>query len=150
MWPRSENRFSRPSIEFLCRNYAPPLKAPSPLPRKYMSDHALYLVAVTDATVTIDELILAVTEKVKEIDELSQTMTSFNRWKDTSGKTGHKRRLEIEIHDLETKLSEKKTYRDALVRKNERLVKLIDLQASMESAYKDYLVDSQVTYEIQA
>jgi hypothetical protein len=125
------------------------MKAPEPLPQKYHDDHALYLIAVSDTTVTIDELILAVAEKVKEMDELSQSMTSFNRWKDTSGKAGRKRRLEIEIHDLETKLLEKKTYRDALVRKNERLVKLIDLQTSMESAYKDYLVDSQVTYEIE-
>lgn len=108
----------------------------------------MYLIALTDATLAIDELLLAVSEKVKEMNELSQSMTSFNRWKDTNGKTGRKKKLEIEVHTLETKLSEKKTYREALVRKNERLVKLIDLQISMESAYTEYVLDSQVTYDV--
>lgn len=148
MWPRSENRFSRPSVEFLCRNYAPPLKAPSPLPEKFVTDHALYLVAMTDATITIDEMLQAIAEKVKEIDDLATTMVSFNRWKDTSGKAGRNKRLHIELHDLEAKLTEKKSFRDALVSKNERLVKLIDLQASMDAAYKEYVLDSQVTYEV--
>lgn len=148
MWPRSENRFSRPSVEFLCRNYAPPLKAPSPLPEKFVTDHALYLVAMTDATITIDEMLQAIVEKVKEIDDLATTMVSFNRWKDTSGKAGRNKRLHIELHDLEAKLTEKKSFRDALVSKNERLVKLIDLQASMDAAYKEYVLDSQVTYEV--
>ena len=148
MWPRSENRFSRPSVEFLCRNYAPPLKAPSPLPEKFVTDHALYLVAMTDATITIDEMMQAIVEKVKEIDDLATTMVSFNRWKDTSGKAGRNKRLHIELHDLEAKLTEKKSFRDALVSKNERLVKLIDLQASMDAAYKEYVLDSQVTYEV--
>ena len=148
MWPRSENRFSRPSVEFLCRNYAPPLKAPSPLPEKFVPDHALDLVAMTDATITIDEMMQAIVEKVKEIDDLATTMVSFNRWKDTSGKAGRNKRLHIELHDLEAKLTEKKSFRDALVSKNERLVKLIDLQASMDAAYKEYVLDSQVTYEV--
>jgi predicted RNase H-like nuclease (RuvC/YqgF family) len=148
MWPRRESCYPRPSVEFLCRNYVPPLKAPEPLPEKYHDDHAMYLIALTDATLAIDELLLAVSEKVKEMNELSQSMTSFNRWKDTNGKTGRKKKLEIEVHTLETKLSEKKTYREALVRKNERLVKLIDLQISMESAYTEYVLDSQVTYDV--
>ena len=148
MWPRSENRFSRPSVEFLCRNYAPPLKAPSPLPEKFVTDHALYLIAMTDATLTIDEMMQEIVEKVKEIDELAVTMTSFNRWKDTSGKAGRNKRLQIELHDLEVKLTEKKSFRDALVTKNEGLVKLINLQASMDAAYKEYVVDSHVTYYV--
>lgn len=148
MWPRPESRISRPSVEFLCRNYTPPLKAPSPLPEKYVTDHALYLVAMTDATITIDEMMQAIVEKVKEIDDLAATMVSFNRWKDTSGKASRSKRLRIELHDLETKLTEKKSFRDALVSKNERLVRLIDLQASMEAAYKDYMLDCQVTYEV--
>ena len=113
-----------------------------------MTDHALYLVAMTDATITIDEMLQAIAEKVKEIDELATTMVSFNRWKDTSGKAGRNKRLHIELHDLEAKLTEKKSFRDALVSKNERLVKLIDLQASMDAAYKEYVLDSQVTYEV--
>jgi hypothetical protein len=148
MWPRSENCFSRPSVDFLCRNYAPPLKAPSPLPEKYVSDHALYLIAMTDATITIDEMVKAIAEKVTELNELTDTMKSFNRWKDTSGKAGRNKKLRIEIHDMEVKLTEKRSFRDALVSKNERLVKLIDIQASMEAAYKDYMLDSQVRYEV--
>ena len=90
----------------------------------------------------------AIVEKVKELNDLKDSMASFNRWKDTTGKVGRSKKLNIEIHDLEVKLSEKKSYRTALVSKNERLVKLIDLQASMEAAYKDYILDSQVTYEV--
>ena len=148
MWPSRDRHHRFPPIEFLIRNYAPPLKAPSPLPEKYLIDHALYLVAVTDATVSIDEMMQAIVEKVKELNDLKDSMASFNRWKDTTGKVGRSKKLNIEIHDLEVKLSEKKSYRTALVSKNERLVKLIDLQASMEAAYKDYMLDSQVTYEV--
>ena len=113
-----------------------------------MSDHALYLVAVTDATISIDEMMQAIEEKLKELQNLKDSMVSFNRWKDASGKAGLSKRLTIEIHDMETKLSEKKSYRTALVSKNERLVKLIDLQASMEAAYKDYMIDSRVIYDV--
>ena len=113
-----------------------------------MSDHALYLVAVTDATISIDEMMQAIEEKLKELNNLKDSMASFNRWKDTSGKAGLSKRLTIEIHDMEVKLSEKKSYRTALISKNERLVKLINLQASMEAAYKDYVVDSRVIYDV--
>jgi hypothetical protein len=148
MWPSRDRRHRFPPVDFLIRNYAPPLRAPSPLPEKYLIDHALYLVAVTDATVSIDEMMQAIVDKVKELNDLKDSMVSFNRWKDTAGKAGRSKRLSIEIHDLEVKLSEKKSYRTALVSKNERLVKLIDLQASMEAAYKDYMIDSQITYEV--
>jgi hypothetical protein len=148
MWPSRDRRHRFPPIEFLIRNYAPPLKAPSPRPEKYLIDHALYLVAVTDATISIDEMMQAIEEKLKELNNLKDSMASFNRWKDASGKAGLSKRLTIEIHNMEIKLSEKKSYRTALVSKNERLVKLIDLQASMEAAYKDYMLDSQVTYEV--
>lgn len=148
MWPSRDRRHRFPPIEFLIRNYAPPLKAPTPLPEKYLIEHAMYLVAVTDATISIDEMMQAIEEKLKELNNLKDSMASFNRWKDTSGKAGLSKRLTIEIHNMEIKLSEKKSYRTALVSKNERLVKLIDLQASMEAAYKDYILDSQVTYEV--
>lgn len=148
MWPSRDRRHRFPPIEFLIRNYAPPLKAPTPLPEKYLIEHAMYLVAVTDATISIDEMMQAIEEKLKELNNLKDSMASFNRWKDTSGKAGLSKRLTIEIHNMEIKLSEKKSYRTALVSKNERLVKLIDLQASMEAAYKDYMLDSQVTYEV--
>ena len=148
MWPSRDRRHRFPPVDFLIRNYAPPLRAPSPLPEKYLIDHALYLVAVTDATISIDEMMQAIEEKLKELNNLKDNMASFNRWKDASGKAGLSKRLTIEIHNMEIKLSEKKSYRTALISKNERLVKLIDLQASMEAAYKGYMLDSQVTYEV--
>lgn len=148
MWPSRDRRLRFPPVDFLIRNYAPPLRAPTPLPEKYMSDHALYLVAVTDATISIDEMMQAIEEKLKELQNLKDSMASFNRWKDTSGKAGLSKRLTIEIHDMEVKLSEKKSYRTALISKNERLVKLINLQASMEAAYNDYVVDSRVIYDV--
>ena len=148
MWPSRDRRHRFPPVDFLIRNYAPPLRAPTLLPEKYMSDHALSLVAVTDATISIDEMMQAIEEKLKELQNLKDSMVSFNRWKDASGKAGLSKRLTIEIHDMETKLSEKKSYRTALVSKNERLVKLIDLQASMEAAYKDYMIDSRVIYDV--
>ena len=148
MWPSRDRRLRFPPVDFLIRNYAPPLRAPTPLPEKYMSDHALYLVAVTDATISIDEMMQAIEEKLKELQHLKDSMASFNRWKDTSGKAGLSKRLTIEIHDMEVKLSEKKSYRTALISKNERLVKLINLQASMEAAYNDYVVDSRVIYDV--
>lgn len=148
MWPSRDRRHRFPPVDFLIRNYAPPLRAPTPLPEKYMSDHALYLVAVTDATISIDEMMQAIEEKLKELQNLKDSMASFNRWKDTSGKAGLSKRLTIEIHDMEVKLSEKKSYRTALISKNERLVKLINLQASMEAAYNDYVVDSRVIYDV--
>ena len=148
MWPSRDRRHRFPPVDFLIRNYAPPLRAPTPLPEKYVIDHALYLVAVTDATISIDEMMQAIEEKLKELQRLKDSMASFNRWKDTSGKAGLSKRLTIEIHDMEVKLSEKKSYRTALISKNERLVKLINLQASMEAAYKDYVVDSRVIYDV--
>ena len=148
MWPSRDRRLRFPPVDFLIRNYAPPLRAPTPLPEKYVIDHALYLVAVTDATISIDEMMQAIEEKLKELQHLKDSMASFNRWKDTSGKAGLSKRLTIEIHDMEVKLSEKKSYRTALISKNERLVKLINLQASMEAAYNDYVVDSRVIYDV--
>ena len=148
MWPSRDRRHRFPPVDFLIRNYAPPLRAPTPLPEKYVIDHALYLVAVTDATISIDEMMQAIEEKLKELQHLKDSMASFNRWKDTSGKAGLSKRLTIEIHDMEVKLSEKKSYRTALISKNERLVKLINLQASMEAAYNDYVVDSRVIYDV--
>lgn len=148
MWPSRDRRHRFPPVDFLIRNYAPPLRAPTPLPEKYVIDHALYLVAVTDATISIDEMMQAIEEKLKELQRLKDSMASFNRWKDTSGKAGLSKRLTIEIHDMEVKLSEKKSYRTALISKNERLVKLINLQASMEAAYNDYVVDSRVIYDV--
>ena len=141
MWPRPESRVPFPPIAFLIKNAAPPMKAPTPIPEKFVEKYEAYLATSASLLLAVQEALDAFEKKTKELNDVKESMTSFNRWKDTSGKAVIHKRLTQEVAALDMTLRTKRETYEKLQKDNEQLVKLVRLQESMEAAYADYKED---------
>jgi predicted RNase H-like nuclease (RuvC/YqgF family) len=150
MWPRPESRIPYPSLKFLIRNAVAPLVLPAPLPERYLEKYKKYLSEVSTLTDELETLMNESSEKTVLLNDLKTSMTSFNRWKDASGKIGTHKKLTEEIAALEKKIHEKRVIKDKLQSEHQSLAKLVQIQCELEQGYDEYMNEHCVKNEMVA